>query len=70
MAGNLFKALTHKVNVAAKAPSVGSLFKSMLTSKFLTHPIYEDADDLFLEPSFGEFTLFNLNGVVTRFAAT
>lgn len=50
------------IAVEANMPSLGGLFKSILTSENIVRPVYKGTGKLFLEPSFGEFTVLELTG--------
>lgn len=50
------------IEMTAKMPGVGGLFKSMLTRESVFRPTYEGSGELWLEPSFGNFTIIELNG--------
>lgn len=53
-----------KGNIAmeAKAPSAGGFLKSLATQESAVKPVYRGTGELFLEPSYGEFTILELNG--------
>ena len=51
-----------KITIQAKTPSMGGMFKSMLTSESIVRPVYRGTGQLYLEPTFGEFTIFDLGG--------
>ncbi len=48
------------VSMEAQLPSVGGFLKSMVTSEKAVKPIYKGTGQLFLEPSYGEFTVLEL----------
>ena len=41
---------------------VGGMFKSMLSGESIVRPVYEGTGELYLEPSYGVFTIFDLEG--------
>lgn len=49
------------ITMEAKAPSMGGIFKSMLTAESIIRPVYRGTGQLYLEPSFGEFTVLELS---------
>ena len=48
------------IGMDAQLPSVGGFLKSMVTSEKAVKPIYKGTGQLFLEPSYGEFTVLEL----------
>lgn len=48
------------LELEAKAPSIGKMFKSMLTKETIVKPVIKGSGTVFLQPSFGEFTILNL----------
>ena len=53
-----------KGNIAmeAKGPSAGGFLKALATQESAVKPVYRGTGDLFLEPSYGEFTILELAG--------
>lgn len=45
----------------AKAPSAGGLLKSFVSGENIIRPTYKGTGTLYLEPSYGEFTILELN---------
>lgn len=50
------------ITMEAKAPSMGGFLKSMVSAESVVRPIYRGTGQLFLEPSYGDFTILELNG--------
>lgn len=50
------------IEMDAKMPTVGGMFKSMLTKEKAVRPTYKGTGEIYLEPSFGTFTIFELDG--------
>lgn len=48
------------LSLDAAMPSVGGFLKSMVTSEKAVRPICSGTGELYLEPSYGEFTIFDL----------
>lgn len=48
------------ISMEAQLPSVGGFLKSMVTSEKAVRPVYKGTGQLFLEPSYGEFTVLEL----------
>ena len=49
------------LEMEAKMPSVGGMLKSMFTSESAVKPTYKGTGELFLEPSFKNYTVMELN---------
>ena len=50
-----------QLELEANLPSAGSIFKSMLTKEKAVKPVISGTGEVFLEPSFGNFTILELN---------
>lgn len=48
------------LELEANAPSVGKMFKSMITKEKIIKPVISGSGTVFLQPSFGEFTILDL----------
>ncbi|WP_108650354.1 AIM24 family protein [Dongshaea marina] len=49
-----------EIEMEAKAPSITGFFKSLLTSEKMIRPIYQGKGEIWLEPSFDNFTVVEL----------
>ena len=49
------------LTLESEMPSVGSMFKSMLTREKIVKPVIRGSGTVFLQPTFGEYTVLNLN---------
>lgn len=50
------------VEMKSKMPSAGGFLKSMVTGETIFRPTYTGTGEVFLEPSFSSFHIFDLNG--------
>ncbi len=50
------------ITMEAKAPSTGGFLKSLVSAESVVRPVYRGTGQLFLEPSYGDFTILELNG--------
>ncbi|HQE93750.1 MAG TPA: AIM24 family protein [Anaerolineae bacterium] len=50
------------ITMEAKAPSAGGFLKSLVSAESVVRPVYRGTGQLFLEPSYGDFTIMELNG--------
>lgn len=50
-----------KLNLEANVPGMGKIFKSMFTREKIVKPVISGTGIVYLEPSFGEFTILDLN---------
>lgn len=50
------------IAMESKAPSVGGFLKAMVTGESVFRPTYTGSGELYLEPSFGGFHIFDLAG--------
>ena len=50
------------IAMEAKAPSAGGFLKSLVSAESAVRPVYRGTGQLFLEPSYGDFTILELNG--------
>jgi uncharacterized protein (AIM24 family) len=50
------------ITMESKAPSVGGLLKAMATGESIFRPTYTGTGELFLEPTFGGYHIFDLAG--------
>lgn len=48
------------LELESNVPSVGKMFKSMITKEKIVKPVISGNGTVFLQPSFGEFTILNL----------
>ena len=48
------------LELESNVPSVGKMFKSMITKEKIVKPVISGSGTVFLQPSFGEFTILNL----------
>lgn len=48
------------LELESNVPSVGKMFKSMITKEKIIKPVISGSGTVFLQPSFGEFTILNL----------
>ncbi|MBT8316124.1 MAG: zinc-ribbon domain-containing protein [Lutibacter sp.] len=48
------------LELQSKAPGIGKIFKSMITKEAIVKPVIKGSGTVFLQPSFGEFTILNL----------
>jgi uncharacterized protein (AIM24 family) len=48
------------LELESEIPSVGKMFKSMLTKEKIVKPVISGTGTVFLQPSFGEFTILDL----------
>jgi uncharacterized protein (AIM24 family) len=51
------------ITMEAKAPSAGGFLKSLVSAESAVRPVYRGTGQLFLEPSYGDFTILELNGM-------
>jgi uncharacterized protein (AIM24 family) len=51
-----------QITMESKAPSLGGLFKAMATGETVFRPTYQGSGELYLEPSFNNFHVFDLAG--------
>ncbi len=49
------------IQIQADLPSVGGMIKSKLTKEKVVRPVYSGTGDVFLEPTFGECNILDLN---------
>lgn len=49
------------LSVEANVPGMGKIFKSMFTREKIVKPVISGTGEVYLEPSFGEFTILDLN---------
>jgi len=49
-----------KLTLEAKAPSIGNMFKSMITKEKIVKPVIRGTGTVFLQPTFGEYTVLDL----------
>lgn len=50
-----------KLTLEANVPGMGKIFKSMFTREKIVKPVISGTGVVYLEPSFGEFTILDLN---------
>lgn len=50
-----------KLSLEANVPGMGKIFKSMFTREKIVKPVISGTGVVYLEPSFGEFTILDLN---------
>lgn len=50
------------ITMESKAPSLGGFFKALATGEKIFRPTYTGSGELFLEPSFGGFHIFDCDG--------
>lgn len=50
------------ITMESKAPSIGGFFKALATGEKIFRPTYTGTGELFLEPSFGGFYIFDCGG--------
>ncbi len=48
------------LDLESEIPSVGKMFKSMITKEKIVKPVISGSGTVFLQPSFGEFTILDL----------
>lgn len=49
------------LELESKAPKIGSMFKSMITREKIVKPIIKGTGTVFLQPTFGEYTILDLD---------
>lgn len=50
------------LEIEANLPSVGGFFKSMVTKEQAVKPVIKGSGTVYMEPTFGEFTILDLHG--------
>lgn len=50
------------ITMESRGPGAGGLFKAMATGESIFRPTYTGSGELYLEPSFANFHIFDLNG--------
>ena len=50
------------IQMESKAPSVGGIFKALTTGESIFRPTYSGSGELFLEPTFGGYHIFEVAG--------
>lgn len=55
-----------KLNLEANVPGMGKIFKSMFTREKIVKPVISGTGIVYLEPSFGEFTILLINQIKNK----